>query len=72
MMLGLSQRLKLPVGVTKYGIDLVVSLIGWRLGGPLGLGSLVTVFLVGPAVQFGHYLVRRIATVPALAPFVAA
>jgi uncharacterized membrane protein YczE len=69
MMLGLSVRLKLRVGLTKNGIDLIVCLIGWWLGGPLGVGTVLAALLTGPAVQLGDYLVRRLASVPAMETF---
>lgn len=51
MMIGLSQRLRLPVAVVKNGIDIAVSLLGWWLGGPLGIGTVIVALGTGPAIQ---------------------
>jgi uncharacterized membrane protein YczE len=57
LMIGLTRKLGLPVGVVKNGIDMVIAFLGWRLGGPLGLGTVVVALGMGPAVQLGLRLV---------------
>jgi len=32
--------------------------IGWLLGGPAGIGTLVYALLVGPAIQFGFKIFK--------------
>lgn len=61
LMIGLTRRLGLPVAVVKNGLDLVVSLVGWWLGGPLGAGTVAVVLGVGPAVQLGFFLAAQLA-----------
>jgi len=61
LMIGLTRKVRLPVAVVKNGLDLAVSLIGWRLGGPLGAGTVAVGLGVGPAVQLGFYLAGRLA-----------
>lgn len=61
LMIGLTRRLGLPVGLVKNGLDLVVSLVGWSLGGPLGAGTVAVVLGVGPSVQLGFHLAGRLA-----------
>jgi len=61
MMIGLTRRLGAPIGLVKNGLDLIVALVGWRLGGPLGLGTAVVVVCLGQAVQLGMGAVRRLA-----------
>lgn len=63
LMIGLTRKLGLPVAIVKNGLDLTVSLIGWRLGGPLGAGTVAVVLGVGPAVQLGFYLAGRLARI---------
>lgn len=70
MMVGLTRRLGLPVGLVKNGIDVIVTLLGWLLGGPLGLGTVVVALTLGPSIQFGMSLVVRIAKLPPLTGFV--
>jgi len=69
-MIGLTRKTGLPVAVIKNAMDLVVALSGWLLGGPLGAGTLVVALGLGPAVQFGMYLVRRLAAYKPFTSFV--
>ncbi len=70
LMIGLTRKTGLPVAVIKNAMDLVVAISGWLLGGPLGLGTLVVALGLGPAVQFGMYLVRHLATFRPFTTFV--
>ncbi len=70
MMIGLTRKLGLPVGVIKNGIDLTVALAGWWLGGPLGLGTVVVALTLGPSVQLGVWLTARLADYPPFDRFV--
>jgi hypothetical protein len=40
------------------GNEASVCLLGWFLGGPLGLGTLVFAWLIGPAVPWGFKLFK--------------
>jgi uncharacterized membrane protein YczE len=40
------------IRLTRSILELVVLISGWLLGGTLGIGTLVFVFLIGPLVQF--------------------
>lgn len=53
---------KLPIGAVSVGIMATVTLAGWLLGGPIGLGTLLCAFLTGPIMQFTFKLVRFNAT----------
>ncbi|HWI66349.1 MAG TPA: membrane protein [Symbiobacteriaceae bacterium] len=70
MMVGLTRRFGLPVGVIKNGIDVTVALLGWLLGGPLGVGTVFVALGLGPSVQLGMGLVARIAQIGPLSGFV--
>jgi hypothetical protein len=41
----------LPIGPARCGIECAVLLVGWLLGGPLGLGAVLPALGTGPAVQ---------------------
>lgn len=58
LMLAVSRRLQWSVQRSRAAIELVVVLVGWRLEGPVGVGTLVFALLVGPAVQFGFKLLN--------------
>jgi uncharacterized membrane protein YczE len=40
------------IRLTRSILELVVLISGWLLGGTLGIGTFVFVFLIGPLVQF--------------------
>lgn len=72
MMLGLAKKLGRPVGIVKNGIDILLCLFGWLLGGPLGVGTVIAALLTGPAVQLGYAIVRRLTRVPMMETFLTA
>ena len=51
LMVALSKRIKLPIGVIRGMIELTVTIAGWRLGGMIGLGTLLSAMLLGVFVQ---------------------
>lgn len=61
LMIALTQRIPFPLAVVKNGLDLTVSLVGWWLGGPLGLGTVVVALCLGPSMQLGFYLTNGLA-----------
>lgn len=56
--LGTSQRFGLSVRATRMSLEAVVLSIGWLMGGPVGLGTLLFVALMGPAMQAALKLFR--------------
>lgn len=57
VMTGLARR-GLPVGTVRGGIEVTVVLLGWLLGGTVGLGTVVFTIGIGPLV---HLLLPRLA-----------
>jgi uncharacterized membrane protein YczE len=51
LMLAVKRTLGWSVRRARITIELLVVLIGWLLGGPVGVGTLVFAVLVGPSVQ---------------------
>ena len=39
-------------------IEVIVVLLGWLLGGPIGVGTLIFAFLIGPSVQWAFKLLK--------------
>lgn len=70
MMIGLTRMLGRPVAFVKNGIDVAVTTGGWLLGGPVGLGTLVVALLMGPSIQFGMWVVVRLARIAPFSSFV--
>lgn len=59
LMVGLGKRLpKVPIGFVEILLLAVVLLTGWRLGGPVGIGTLVSTFGTGLVMQAVYSLVR--------------
>ena len=59
LLVGLSRRLgRVPIGVVSIGIQGTVALLGFLLGGPVGVGTLLYVLLQGPIMQADFQLVR--------------
>lgn len=51
LMVGICQRTGWRVGVVRSSIEIIVCVIGWALGGTLGVGTLLFAFGVGWVVQ---------------------
>ena len=53
MMIAISQKVKnVPIGFIKGAIEAIVFVIGVLLGGPIGIGTLISVFGIGFILQF--------------------
>jgi uncharacterized membrane protein YczE len=53
LMLGVSDLVKWPVRRVRTIIEVVVLSFGWLMGAPVGVGTLMFAFGIGPAVQWG-------------------
>jgi len=51
LMVLLKRKTKLPVGVCRSTVELIVTLAGWRLGGMVGIGTIISVVAVGLFIQ---------------------
>ena len=49
---------KIPIGAVSICILCVVLFIGWRLGGPIGIGTIVAALGTGPAMQLSFMAVN--------------
>lgn len=47
----LSDKSGRPFGPVRIGVDLTFALVGFALGGVVGIGTIICAFLVGPAAQ---------------------
>jgi uncharacterized membrane protein YczE len=56
MMLAIKRTTGLSLRVARAIIEVIVVAIGWLLGGPAGIGTVVFALLVGPSVQWGFKL----------------
>ncbi len=59
LLVGLGKRLpKVPIGIVEVLLWAVVLLAGWLLGGPVGIGTLISTFGAGLVMQAVYNLLR--------------
>jgi uncharacterized membrane protein YczE len=56
LMLAIHRTTGVSIRVARGAIEIIVVLIGWLLGGPLGVGTVVFALLIGPSVQWAFKL----------------
>jgi len=57
LMVGLQRITELPLITVRTALELMVVTTGWLMGGLVGLGTIMFVFGIGPAVAGGLYFV---------------
>ena len=63
LLVALAKRVKrLPIGAVSITLLSTATLIGWLLGGPVGVGTIVSAFGAGPIMQLAFATVRFDAT----------
>ncbi len=63
LMVGLAKRAgKIPIGLVSIALLGTATLVGWLLGGPVGVGTLICSFCAGPIMQFAFTTVHFNAT----------
>jgi uncharacterized membrane protein YczE len=60
LMTGLQRITKFPIAWVRASIEISVVILGWILGGTVGIGTLIFAFGIGPAVALGLYLINEI------------
>jgi uncharacterized membrane protein YczE len=58
MMLAIHRTTGWSVRLARGALEVIVVTIGWLLGGPLGVGTLVFAVLIGPSVQWAFKLLN--------------
>lgn len=59
LMLVVSRRGGVRVGVVRTAIESAVTVVGFLLGGKVGIGTLAFAFGIGPAIEASFWLLRR-------------
>lgn len=63
LLVGLARRApRVPIGAMSIALLSTATLLGWLLGGPVGLGTLICAFGAGPIMQFAFRTVDFDAT----------
>ncbi len=58
LMVALKRKTGLPVGLCRGAIELLAVLVGWRLGGMLGVGTIIAALGIGLCVQLTFKLLK--------------
>lgn len=58
LMLAVARHIRISVRLARTFIEVGVVLLGWWLGGPVGLGTLMFAVTIGPAIQLAFRLLR--------------
>ena len=62
LMVALTRKTGLPVGICRGTIELLAVFVGWRLGGMIGIGTIISAFVIGFCVQTTFKLLKFDAT----------
>ena len=63
LLVGLTRRVpKIPIGGVSIGLLSTATLVGWLLGGPVGIGTILCAFASGPIMQAAFMSVKFDAT----------
>ena len=60
LMTGLTKITNLPIALVRACLEILVVIVGWYLGGTVGVGTLIFAFGIGPCVAFGLFIVNKI------------
>ena len=60
LMTGLTKMTNLPIALVRACLEISVVIVGWYLGGTVGVGTLIFAFGIGPCVAFGLFIVNKI------------
>ena len=62
LMVALTRKTGLPIGACRAAIELTALFFGWRLGGMVGIGTVISALLIGVCVQIVFRLLKFDAT----------
>lgn len=58
LMTGLQRVTNLPMAIVRSGIEITVVILGWMLGGIVGIGTVLFAFGIGPSVAASMYVLQ--------------
>ena len=58
LMTGLQRITGKPIALVRASIEIVVVILGWVLGGTVGVGTIIFAIFIGPAVSVGLSIVK--------------
>ena len=60
LMTGLQKKSKYSFTLIRTVLEISAVLLGFMLGGVIGLGTVIYAIMVGPSVSFGFYIVGKL------------
>ena len=58
LMKGISENFKKPIYIIRLSIEITVVILGWLLGGTVGLGTLMFAILIGPIISISLVIIK--------------
>ena len=58
LMVALTRKTRLPVGICRGTIELLAVLVGWKLGGMIGIGTIISALAIGLCIQLTFKLFK--------------
>ncbi len=59
LMKGISEYFQKPIYLIRLSIEIIVVILGWLLGGTVGLGTLMFAVLIGPIISISLIVIKR-------------
>ena len=59
LMKGISENFKKPISIVRFTIETTVVILGWLLGGTVGIGTVLFAILIGPLISITLYLIKN-------------
>ena len=58
LMVALARKTKLPIGFCRGLIEILAVAIGWKLGGMVGIGTVIAAVMIGFCIQFTFWTLK--------------
>ncbi len=58
LMVALARKTKLPIGLCRGTIEVIAVVVGWKLGGMVGIGTVIAAFAIGICIQITFRLLK--------------
>ena len=58
LMKGISENFKKPISIVRFSIETIVVILGWFLGGTVGIGTILFAVFIGPLIAITLFLIK--------------
>ena len=59
LMKGISENFKKPISIVRFTIETTVVILGWLLGGTVGIGTVLFAIFIGPLISITLYSIKN-------------